>query len=280
MYKRIMMLIALLVLTGCSATKVEHTKTTQQTVSTEQVTPKTSVPTVFFHGYSGGVGSFGSMIKRLETLVGAKKEAVIYVSATGELKQDGTVSNEETDPMIQVIFEDNKSTQDNQAFWISEVLASLKAQGVMEVNLVGHSMGGVSVVEYLMQDQQENQPIVKKVVAIGAPFNEFLDTLDTQTQQELLANGPDQISDRYAAYQEGAPFLSKSLQVEIISGQVSADDLSDGTVPLASSLSMIPLLNQQGIDVHSTIITGTQAQHSALHENTQVDQVVADFLWK
>ena len=134
--------------------------------------------------------------------------------------------------------------------------------------------------DYLMQAQEETQPNVAKVIAIGAPFNEFLDTLTTQTQQELLRDGPDQVSPRYQAYQERVALFPKTTQVEIISGQLSADELSDGTVPLASSLAMIPLLVAQEIDVHSTIITGENAQHSALHENSAVDRVVADFLWK
>lgn len=267
-------------LSACGITKHEEKQTKKQVVSSEQKLQKTRTPTVFFHGYSGGKSSFGSMLKRLTSLAEATREATIYVSETGELRQEGTLSKQETNPMIQVIFGDNKSTQDHQAFWISEVLASLSTQGINEVNLVGHSMGGVSIFEYLMQDQDKTHPLIKKVIAIGAPFNEFLDTFETQTQQELLQNGPDQLSTRYENYQMGADYLPKEIQVEIISGQLSADDLSDGTVPLASSLSIIPLLNAEGINVHSTIITGAQAQHSALHENEKVDRVVADFLWK
>ncbi|EOT51457.1 MULTISPECIES: alpha/beta hydrolase [Enterococcus] len=279
--KMIMSIVVLFfVLSGCGLTKPEEKQTKQQVVSSEQNIQKTSTPTVFFHGYSGGKGSFGSMLKRLTRLADATQEATIYVSETGELRQEGTVSKQKTNPMIQVIFEDNKSTQDNQAFWISEVLASLKTQGIEQVNLVGHSMGGVSIFDYLMQDQDTMHPLIEKVIAIGAPFNEFLDTFETQTQQELLQNGPDQLSARYENYQMGADYLPKDIQVEIISGELSADELSDGTVPLASSLSIIPLLNAEGINVHSTIITGEQAQHSALHENEKVDRVVANFLWK
>lgn len=283
MYKWIgLWLSMLLLLSGCGGALHEQKPVTSNSkpVAKTSEPEKTAIPTVFFHGYSGGKNSFGGMMTRLTSLVGAKKEAVITVSATGELTQEGELTKQKDDPMIQVLFEDNTSTQENQVIWITEVLASLKTQGIDAVNIVGHSMGGVSVMDYLMQAQEETQPNVAKVIAIGAPFNEFLDTLTTQTQQELLRDGPDQVSPRYQAYQERVALFPKTTQVEIISGQLSADELSDGTVPLASSLAMIPLLVAQEIDVHSTIITGENAQHSALHENSAVDRVVADFLWK
>lgn len=282
MYKWLGLLGLMLLLAGCHTLDVQDTTSTvtQSTVSTAPEPIKTAIPTVFFHGYSGGKNSFGGMLTRLTSLVGATKEATITVSATGELTQVGEVTDQQDDPMIQVIFEDNTSTQENQVDWITKVLASLKTQGVDTVNVVGHSMGGVSVFDYLMQPTQVTQPKVAKAIAIGAPFNEFLDTLATQTQAKLLADGPDQISPRYQAYQEQAARFPKETQVEIISGQLSATDLSDGTVPLSSSLAMIPLLTMQGVHVDSTIIMGKQAQHSALHENQHVDQLVADFLWK
>ena len=60
-------------------------------------------------------------------------------------------------------------------------------------------------------------------------------------------------------------------------GQLSLTDLSDGTVPLSSALAVNALLRQRGTQVTSQIIKGENAQHSQLHENPEVDQLLINF---
>lgn len=68
-----------------------------------------------------------------------------------------------------------------------------KEYDIQEVNIVGHSMGGISGLRYLLQDSQTTDlPKVNKLVAIGSPFNEFIDTLTSQSLEDLLTNGPNE----------------------------------------------------------------------------------------
>ena len=73
--------------------------------------------------------------------------------------------------------------------------------------------------------------------------------------------------------------VPEKLPILLIGGQLSPTDLSDGTVPLSSALAVNALLRQRGTQVTSQIIKGENAQHSQLHENPEVDQLLIEFLW-
>lgn len=278
----VILLVSFVSLSGCHL----QAKSVSHQVKEEKIERRdyqhSVTPTLFFHGYSGTKGSFGSMLKRLETDAISNKEVVITVSASGQLQQHGKLTNQAVNPTIQVLFEDNESDQEHQARWIQSIMYYLAQEdGVKQVNVVGHSMGGVSIVEYLEHLAVDDKlPIVQKVVVIGSPFNDFIDNFTNQTQAELLKEGPLKKSERYQEYLTYAPKLPKTSQFLVISGQLSQTDLSDGRVPLSSSLAIVPLLQAQGIAVESKIATGNKAQHSELHENLTVDSWVRDFLWK
>ena len=72
--------------------------------------------------------------------------------------------------------------------------------------------------------------------------------------------------------------VPEKLPILLIGGQLSLTDLSDGTVPLSSALAVNALLRQRGTQVTSQIIKGENAQHSQLHENPEVDQLLIEFL--
>ncbi len=58
---------------------------------------------------------------------------------------------------------------------------------------------------------------------------------------------------------------------------IKSNRFSDGTVPLSSALAVNALLDKGGTQVTSQIIKGENAQHSQLHENLEVDQLLINF---
>jgi uncharacterized alpha/beta hydrolase family protein len=281
--KKIFLLLSLLLLTSCSqpTTATKQTEVTEQTeaFSEEDSFPKSTIPTLFIHGYSGGKNSFGPLIQRMEETGFAKKELTVTVLADGTLQTEGQLTGKENIPMIQVLFEDNQSHEWNQAEWIRSVLVYLKTNAqIDQVNIVGHSMGGVSTLRYLgTYSQDDSVPIVRKFSAIGAPFNDFVDTSKSQSIDDLLAHGPNEISARMKDY--SSMFSDVALpSIQLLAGQLASDDLSDGTVPLGSALAIYHLLKIQNADISYTIIT-ENAQHSQLHENAEVDTLLQQFLW-
>ncbi|MGX7148053.1 alpha/beta fold hydrolase [Enterococcus ureasiticus] len=272
----------LLFFAGCSSKKTSENHQAAKNSEPSETTLKSSIPTLFIHGYSGGNNSFGRMIKRMEKNNLTKKELVLTVSVEGEVQAKGKLTGKENNPSIQVLFEDNKNNEWNQAEWIKNCLTYIKdSYGVTQVNLVGHSMGGASSLRYLTTYGDDTSlPKINKFVGIAAPFNNFVELSNAETIDDIINNGPMVQSERYADYVSGIEKVSKDMSVLIIAGDVEDGSLSDEAVPVADALSVVSLFKTHGNEVREKIFYGKSAQHSQLHENKEVDQLVADFLWK
>lgn len=256
-----------------TATEVDHSKN-------KPVTNNYPV-TLFFHGYGGTSFSMGGMIQRLSNHYQAIHTLDLMVQSDGQIQEKGHFQTSNKPILINVLFEDNKNNEWNQAAWIEGVLSYLKTQyQISEVNVVGHSMGGVSLFRYLFTYANQSEVAhVNKFIAIAAPFNEFIDSFTQQNQAELLQNGPAIESARYQDFANSIAQFPSDIQVTLFAGKLSADELDDGTVPLSSALAVNSLLINHGNQVQTKIFTGIRAQHSALHANSKVDQAVAEILW-
>lgn len=218
------------------------------------------------------------MIQRLSSERKTTKEMLITVQSDGSLKVDGELSKKKDNPTIQVLFTANKDTEWNQTEWIYTVLKYLKQQGVDQVNLVGHSMGGVSSLRYLTTyGQPKDASTINKFISIGAPFNDF--TESSESIDDVLRNGPSVKAGRYIDYQNGIANVPNKLPILLLAGKINQETVTDGTVPLNSALAIFSLLKDHGNPIKYQIFTGPNAQHSQLHENLNVDKTVADFLW-
>lgn len=263
-----------------NAPKAAHINQKQVTTTPKEV--KAYPVTLFFHGYGGTKYSMGGIIQRLCSRYQAKHTLDLTVNTDGTIQTSGTFEQADRLVLINVLFADNKNNEWNQAEWIYQALQFVKTQyHVEKVNVVGHSMGGVSLFRFLETYQNQGElPTVEHFISIAAPFNEFLDTSNEQSVDDLLQQGPTQISPRYQDFQNNIANFPKNVQVSLFAGQLSASDLSDGTVPLTSALAVNQLLSSQQIPVETFVFKGILAQHSALHANPKVDKRIAEILWK
>ena len=263
-----------------NAPKAAHMNHKQVTSTQEEV--KSYPVTLFFHGYGGTKHSMGGIIQRLCSRYQATHTLDLTVNTDGTIQTSGTFEQADKPVLINVLFADNKNNEWNQAEWIYQALQFVKAQyHVEKVNVVGHSMGGVSLFRFLETYQNQGDlPTVEHFISIAAPLNEFLDTSNEQSVDGLLQQGPTQISPRYQDFQNNIANFPKNVQVSLFAGQLSASDLSDGTVPLTSALAVNQLLSSQQIPVETFVFKGILAQHSALHANPKVDKRIAEILWK
>lgn len=268
--------------TSQSKKAADKTATTTTSSSAKEKAPYalSEVPTLFIHGYGGTAGSFGGMLNRLEKISAGSLQMTLTVSGDGQGSQVGSLDNR--NPLIQVLFSDNTNNEWNQAQWLANCLTLLKNQGVASVNLVGHSMGGVDVVRYLFSTAQDaSVPQINKIITIGAPFNEFELLNEDETLDSTLSSGPQNKSERYTEFSADLAKITPTLPWLNIGGLLVADDpdQGDGTVPLPSAFALTSLATQLKFDYRNQIIMGDNAAHSNLHENTEVDKAVANFLW-
>lgn len=198
-----------------------------------------AIPTLFVHGYSGTINSFGGMINRLAEDGDVTKSLVMNVAADGTVSSDGNYDKFSHNPTIQVIFEDNKSSAANQTQWIQNVMKELKNNYHIEkVYAVGHSMGGVSLTSYIEKvGSDKTYPVLEKLVLIGAPLNGLVIGDDGVTAYDLTDSGPKKSSDRYSEFMKNKQKIPTNLHVLNIAGDTLNGTKSDGSVSVASALS-------------------------------------------
>ncbi|MDR0921831.1 MAG: alpha/beta fold hydrolase [Lactobacillales bacterium] len=273
--KKIIPFLALLfLLVGCSIGETKA-KLTENSVAPSQ---KSNTPTLFIHGYSGTTYSFKSMIKAFQRDGIAKKKSLVSVSPTGNVSFEGELSIQKDNPMIQVIFEDNKNNEWNQTEWMKKILTGLKEKGIEKVNLVGHSMGGVDIMRYLTTYRGTYVPTVEKVVLIGAPLNEFIEDSQAGDFDEVVQNGPIVYGQRYVDFANGIENVPTTIRWLMLAGDKLDGSQSDGTVPVESAVATAALLREHRNEVTTKVIEKTG--HSELHESNEVNRLIAQFLWE
>lgn len=235
------------------------------------------LPTVFIHGYSGTYFSFNKMLRRFTKNHFGRKKCLAIVTRSGNLHFWG-----HPDSLIQVVFLENRADVKLQVKWIWKLLNQLKVKyGILQVNVVAHSMGCVSLLMYLSQygyDYRNSQ--VKRVVTLGAPFNDSEVGKNTSNiENHLLTNeGPVEMAPLYRWMKAHNLGLPVEIQFLNIAGNLQNGTFSDGQVSVNSALSLRYLMKDIKQQYEEYIVYGKKAAHSRLHDNEQVDDLIMSFL--
>ncbi|UOQ91737.1 alpha/beta hydrolase [Halobacillus shinanisalinarum] len=238
-------------------------------------------PTVFIHGFKGGPGTFNTLLERFEENNWGTKQMVVHVSSSGNVQVRGSIPYT-MNPFIQVLFENDRASIKSQTYWLQKVMWTLKEDyGINQVNLVGHSMGGLASTSFLLNNQRGSFPTVNKLVTIGSPFlgieqetyfatNTGAATVDLKVDANALTS-----------MIENKGKISPKVGVLAIAGVINQEAAPtkqwDGLVSKQSALGLshiIPPVNYQ-----ERTFFNEAATHSGLHEFAEVDQAIAQFLW-
>ncbi|WEV45782.1 alpha/beta hydrolase [Streptococcaceae bacterium ESL0687] len=243
------------------------------------------VPTFYFHGYSGTANSTSSMISYAKKNYGAHKVLTATVSSSGSVKLSGSWDEGTDKPLIQVIVEDNISTDmDMLAIWYSNVIEKVKSEHDFEsYNTVAHSMGN-SGIQYLLIREATNAdfPKLNREVVLAAPINGDISLDDHENANSLGEDGyPKIVNKNYEYYIANIDSFPKN-QIDILNiyGNLEDGSDSDGSVTTVAAKSLKYLANKYAKSYEEVEIKGEDAQHSKLHENSQVDKLIGDFLWQ
>lgn len=214
--------------------------------------------TLFVPGSHGSAISFGGMIKRLDRYQLGNFSYTVNIHSDKtftEIKRKGFQPN----GMVQLIFDDNTDPKaENEQLFV--YLQSLKKSGIQTVNLIGHSTGGPMSTDFLMKyGNDKTIPEIKKFASISGDFKLPL-------------------SKKYIAAGKKIP---KELKVLNIAGKIWGFD-TDGLVPLKQVTVMKDIFKGNVASYQYVEIDGSplSAFHFMLHENPQIDKLVAEFLWQ
>ena len=212
------------------------------------------------------------------------------VSPAGKVILWGTIKNGAKNPIIEVNLLNNKSIstgETNQAVvfkkssnYIKNVITALQAKyQFKQVNLVGHSMGNLQIAYYLLSNADNPyMPRLNKQVSIAGHYNGFLGQQNAPRKIILEPNAkPTQMDTGYRGLLGLRKKFPTNAAVLNIYGDTGKGN--DGSVAVNSARSYRYLVEKRARSYQEKEITGPQAQHSKLHENTKVDRLLVNFLW-
>jgi len=184
-----------------------------------------SAVTLFIPGYAGNRFSFGGMLQRFVTGGIANKSLVVMIDRHNHPHVTGHLDPYR--PMVQLIFATPRVAVRKQAAGVLAVVQYLKAhEHVQTMNLVAHSMGGVVLFQYLTTAAKlVNLPEVRKVVTIGAPFNDSEVGQNTYPIENhpLTATGPTKTTPVYNYFLRTLQRLPNTITYLNIAGNIGDD---------------------------------------------------------
>ncbi|WJE16110.1 alpha/beta hydrolase [Halobacillus sp. ACCC02827] len=239
-------------------------------------------PTLFIHGFKGGPRSFQTMMDRMQSMNWGKKRMTVYVANDGTLSIQGSFPQTKN-PFVQILFEDNRASISNQTKWVENVMIQLHSRyNVQQVNIIGHSMGGLASINYLLNEPADGVPAVKKVAAIASPFKGIRKDsyFESNYGAATVDLRPD--SDALQDMVKNKDHFSDNVDVLAVAGIINKEapeqEHWDGLVH-ASSVHGLEDIVPFG-RYYEERIYQPQATHSGLHELAEVDTIVAEFLWE
>ncbi|AVK64465.1 hydrolase [Lactobacillus sp. CBA3606] len=254
----------------------QHLVTSQQPQTADD-----SAVTLFIPGYAGNRFSFGRMLQRFVMGKIANKSLVVWIDRHNHPHVTGHLDPYR--PMVQLIFATPRVAVRAQAAGVLAVVKYLLAhEHVQTMNLVAHSMGGVVLFQYLTTAARlANLPEVRKVVTIGAPFNDSEVGQNTYPIENhpLTATGPTTTTPVYNYFLRTLQQLPNTISYLNIAGNIGDKFQSDGAVAMNSALSLRFLLRTTVNRYQEFVVHGKNARHSRLHENYEVDRQIIQFLY-
>lgn len=264
------------VLAGCSNT--QDTKSTKVKIGT---------PTLFFHGG-------GSSYHAEEHMVSAAKKAGVTksviraeVAASGKVSLLGSFPKNAKNPIVEVNYENNREMNfTRHGIYATNVVKALqKKYNFKQMNMVGHSLGNISIIYYMLQNSQNKKlpKLVKQVDMAGhfagLNFSGVPASIRQPKGLKIAQNGkPNKMNASYRQMTKLRKIYPKN-QVRVLNIIGDIGGKTDGTVPNVSSLSLKYLVSSRAKSYRVVKFTGKNARHSKLHENTKVDKVLIKFLW-
>ncbi|MDF7626825.1 alpha/beta hydrolase [Lactobacillaceae bacterium L1_55_11] len=249
-----------------------------------KIDPAETTPTFYLHGYGGSANSTKNMIAYARKHYGATQVIVARVDAKGQVSFNRPWTASTKRPIIQVIYENNRNSDFKTAgTWFKNVVAKTADEyHFKKFNVVAHSMGNLSLMYYLADyGQDQHLPQLARYVALAGHFDGIRAIDDPVHQNYLLPDGRPAIIHSYYQYllDHQDQFPKNQIDILNIYGDLDDGSDSDGSVTNVSSRSLAYLVGDRARSYQEKAIHGPGGQHSRLHENTTVDQLVGNFLW-
>ena len=293
MKNKLVSLLAFLVifLTGCTnQDKPNQADAAPKYYVERRQTPKTSlnvIPTLFFHGGLSNYKSEENMGKAAQKAGVTNSVIRADVDANGKVKLIGAISKNAVNPIVEVNYSNNVQLnfKEHGRYARNGVQTLQHEYGIKKINMVGHSLGNISIMYYLLQTAHDPEmPKLNKQISIGGHFDGLdFKQLPIAIRQpaNLHVNREGKPNKTNSTYREMMKlrtlYPNKQTDILNIIGNIGGN--SDGIVKNASSLSLEYLVAPMAKTYQVVKIVGKNAEHGQLTYNKQVERSIINFLW-
>lgn len=262
-----MILLLVVVLIGAFLGFKKYNTTDSTLKKVQSGAGNSNVATVFVGGYGSSPDAFDDMVNAFHTNGLTGKKVRVNVTSNGKIDVN-TKQEQLKNVTIQVSFKRNKDPLYQEQIFPKVMEKLHREYNIDEVNLVGHSMGGLIELAYLTGNHRSGYPKVVKLATIATPYKHFFKT----------NNNISRSVDRIESNLKNVP---ANLQVLNMGGHITGKN-SDGVVPVAGIEEFGPMIKPHVASYKERIFEGTkgQVQHSNLRHNSKVIDTLAEFLWK
>lgn len=241
---------------------------------------QSTTPTLFFHGYGSSANAQKHMTNAALKAGVTKTVIRADINRDGKVSLTGTIPKGAINPIVQVQYADNKNPAKTGEYAKAVVDKLQATYGFKKINMVGHSMGNMSIFNYVLDNStDEKSPQLQKQVNI-ANHVAGLEGMDLPDDLILdpKTGEPNKMNATYQGFL-GLREVYPEHQVDILNIYGDIGGGTDGSVKNVSSLALKYLVKDRAKSYRERKFTGPKAQHSQLHENDEVDKVLIDFLW-
>lgn len=242
---------------------------------------KPQVPTIFVHGFRGGVATTDAMVTAALAYTQQTDYLRVIVDWRGGVRYQGTWTQNEN-PIVQIIFEENIASMRMHSRWLELVLPILKKRYSFEnFNAVGHSVGATALLNCLLENHDDPKfPILNKVILVAGPFNGVIALGDIPNVNQLtIAGRPFLMNLHYLYWLSHKKHFPKAAKVLNIYGNTDTGSNCDNYITINSAKSVNYLLRDTASIYHEVEVHGQLGEHSSMHDNHQVLALINDFLF-
>lgn len=227
-------------------------------------------PVIMIPGSSASVNRFDRLVSELNR--GRKNPhslLKVKVMENDRIQYSGRIRPDDTEPIIVVGFENNHDGYSNiqkQARWFNIAFRALTRQyNFNNFKAIGHSNGGLIYTYFLEHyySRYQRTERLKRLMMIGSPYNFNERSMTHQTKM---------LSD-FIKYRKNLP---KNINVYLVAGTQTYT--SDGLVPVNSVLVGRYIYQNQVKHFTTIMVSGSNAQHSDLPQNTQIVELINRYI--
>lgn len=238
------------------------------------------IPILYFHGFRGGDYTTNVMVHQAVSDKHKSGFLKVVIDLLGNIELSGHWTND-AQPIVQVVFRDRIVGIYGIDYYLSMVLPFLaKKFNFKHYDAVAHSLTCPCIIRTEMRYAANNRyPHLHKCALIAGPFNGVTYLGDIPNVNGLTEKGrPRLVNPHYLYLMFRKKRFNPDIQVLNIYGNILDNTNTDRFISVISAKSIRYILAPSCRSYHEIEIRGEEAEHSWMHDNPFVINIIDKFL--